>query len=300
MVTDYAGLAAEVPGGPLPPIHMEISPHAVNFTTNNIVVGTYVRNDPWKPHFHPLRTPEGDLVTLAVPWDHRHHKGLMFALRTDAGNFWEEQQLDGASESPGREIEASLTRVDLGNSCGFRQVLNWTTGSQTVFSETRTVTCRRIGDQLVWRWEICLVPHIACRSITSEWAKPAMDGRLINYHGLGIRLPRSFEASPRTVVRPGNGGPSEALDPDGLGLGIQCRVAAISGPIDGAWPPHIAEVTITQFQDAQPYFTSRAGLAYLSVGPTTSRVIDFEAGRKLDLTYEVTVRRVKQAPDDTC
>ena len=44
--------------------------------------GLYVLDDPFKPYIHPLKTPAGHTVSLAMPHDHPHHKGSMYALRT--------------------------------------------------------------------------------------------------------------------------------------------------------------------------------------------------------------------------
>ena len=42
-----------------------------------------------RPYFHPIRTLEGDLVSIYRPWDHVWHKGLSWSLpNVGPHNFW--------------------------------------------------------------------------------------------------------------------------------------------------------------------------------------------------------------------
>lgn len=42
-----------------------------------------------RPHLHPLRTLDGDVVTAWRPWDHRWHRGVSLALpHVGETNFW--------------------------------------------------------------------------------------------------------------------------------------------------------------------------------------------------------------------
>ena len=42
-----------------------------------------------KPSIHPL-TLSGHPITLSSPHDHVHHRGVMFAMKVDGVNYWEE------------------------------------------------------------------------------------------------------------------------------------------------------------------------------------------------------------------
>jgi hypothetical protein len=45
-----------------------------------------------KPFFHPIRTPDGQLLTAFEPADHPWHRGLWFTIKFINGeNFWEEK-----------------------------------------------------------------------------------------------------------------------------------------------------------------------------------------------------------------
>lgn len=76
---------------------MEIDVHKdrVIFQHDGKQFAKYLLNDPFKPHFSSLKTPAGRETTLVSPGDHRHHKGLMYALRCEDLNFWEEHPGDG-------------------------------------------------------------------------------------------------------------------------------------------------------------------------------------------------------------
>jgi len=65
------------------PLKIEITPAAARFIDGENLAGISVLDDPFKPYLHPPRTPDGHVVTVARPADHRHHKGLMYGLRCE-------------------------------------------------------------------------------------------------------------------------------------------------------------------------------------------------------------------------
>ena len=66
-------------------------------------------------------------MSLAMPHDHPHHKGLMYALRTPHVNFWEERStLPG--EVVGRQIHQQFDELtEVGEHVGFVELLRWET-----------------------------------------------------------------------------------------------------------------------------------------------------------------------------
>jgi hypothetical protein len=77
----------------------------VERTTSQIIVRVngkpaviYQFADRWKPYIKELRDGSGINVIRDSPPDHRHHHGIMFAMRIDGVNFWEEQEQSGRQE----------------------------------------------------------------------------------------------------------------------------------------------------------------------------------------------------------
>jgi hypothetical protein len=249
-------------------------------------VGRYVANDSFKPYLHPLHTPRGRVVSAAVTHDHKHHKGLMYALRSRDLNFWEERStLPG--ERVGRQRPIALT---LGKTAGaevsFVQQLVWAAedGSDVAFTESRFIACRADVDRFVWTWRTRLVAERDLDLIKSQWSSAAADGRTINYHGLGLRFPRSFGGMQTSSALEVDGAPTPFPD----AMGAIPRTVTLTGAYDGMWPPERAGVTLRQFQRGTA-FTLRDPFAYLSLGPTNAEPMQLGKGEIIAETYEIEV-----------
>jgi hypothetical protein len=243
--------------------------------------GRYALDDPFKPHLAELLTPAGHNLTLVSPADHRHHKGVMYALRCADLNFWEE---DPGSGSCGvREIISTEVIGD-----GVRQQLLWRGhgGGLETYRETRTITCRLTPDGCghQWTWQTrrrSLRPH---RLIQSPWSTALADGRRINYHGLGFRLPWVW-----SMLHPAPGGflaDGKARAPEEA-CGSECREVSWCGPIDGHWNvPHAA---LTAGQERRfTWFVLRTPFPYLAIGPSNAAGFDVAGGVDFEESYTFT------------
>ena len=161
-------------------------------TDDGRLAGRYAYDDAYKPSLHPLTTPDGVTVSAFMPHDHKHHRALMYALRTPDINFWEERQtLPG--EAVGRQQHQAIEPfASAGDSVGFTQTLLWSAedGSLPTFAETRRIACSLspVGDAFQWEWSTELTVLRDTELIMSQWSASRADGALINYHGLGLRL----------------------------------------------------------------------------------------------------------------
>lgn len=242
-----------------------VTDRAVEFVDGGLRPGLYMYTDPFKPYLHPLRTPEGHTVSLAMPHDHPHHKGLMYALRMPGVNFWEERStLPG--EIVGRQVHERFEHlVESGEQVGFGEVLRWETETgETLLRERREVAVRRgeDGKSYRWTWTAELEPLSDVRLIKSQWSIPAATGNPINYHGLGIRLSREFGCTGNNAI---------VLDGDvasfDSALGLQPQRATFQGAIDG-YP--VAPRTSVTFQQTGHYglFVLDKPFAFMSLGPS--------------------------------
>lgn len=258
---------------------------SVEFESNGKLAGRYVYDDPFKPYIHPLNTPDGHTLTLCSPHDHKHHKALMYALRTSDTNFWEEVT-STEDEVTGRERHDGFeTFVESGDEAGFDESLTWLHGNEAIFNERRSIHCKALSDQhaFQWSWETALEPLRDVELIMSQWSRKNASGELVNYHGLGARLRRDFGCT---------GGNQLLLDgvqtPFSDGLGATPNEVTFEGSIDGIWPVPKAGITIWQSQ-RNALFVTENPFAYISLGPSNLKPLSLNKGETIVERYAITV-----------
>lgn len=258
--------------------------HGLRFADGDASAGEYVLDDPFKPYVHPLRTPRGNVLTRVSPFDHRHHKGLMYALLCPDLNFWEEAP--GEAHCGVQHIRSTTINND---GASITQRLHWAneSGDLPAYDELRTISLARRGEEaFVWTWRSQRTALRDHHVMKSQWSMQAEDGRLINYHGLGIRLPRSF-AHPNERCR-GAVVDGEACTPPSAAHGTKAGSVKFWGAFDGKWTPEKGGVTFEQ-----PYgftnFVVDHPFPYLAVGPSNEQPYDVSEGATFDETYTVIV-----------
>ena len=271
-------------------MHLEFTPSQVSFCAGGKIAGIYRFTDEFKPHIHPLRTPRGHCITSASPHDHKHHKALMYALRAEDVNFWEEVPTL-PTEVPGIEKHQFFSEViGCGETIGFTEKLHWCAkdGSLPSFDETRTISCRQDPalDAYVWKWETQLLALRDLRLIQSQWSHGLPDGTKVNYHGLGIRLRRDFGGMTR----------NHELHVDGevfkenfqQQMGARPKEVSFIGSIDETWPVERAGVTFEQKQDNTLYVMEDY-IPFMGLGPTNRSPIELSAGEIIAESYTISV-----------
>lgn len=266
---------------------IDLAADAITFRGAGTVAGRYILDDAFKPYLHPLRTPAGHVVTDCMPADHRHHKGLMYALRCADLNFWEEMP---DTDQAGVQRSLSIAACATADGAGVRQKLHWShsSGDRPTYDETREIMCRHEPERraFVWTWSSHRTALRAHRLIKSEWSLPLDDGRKINYHGLGIRLPRAWAC--------GGDGWLNGAECGGLPhawkeiCGTTGPEAGFWGKIDGHWMPPAAAVTLKQ-NHGFGWFVIKGDFSYISAGPSNLEEMDIEEGRHFSETYQITV-----------
>jgi hypothetical protein len=135
----------------------------------------------FKPYVKELRTLRGANLLLDAPADHLHHHGLMYAIRIDGTNFWEEAK-DAGRQEHRRMLEV---RSD-DTSARFRELLDWrSAGSdRPILTEERELilTVDEPADEVALRWR---------GRFTVGTAPVKLHGSA--YNGLGLRLPPSWD-----------------------------------------------------------------------------------------------------------
>ncbi|MBI2431464.1 MAG: PmoA family protein [Candidatus Hydrogenedentes bacterium] len=202
---------------------------------------------PFKPYVDQLTTPSGVNILRDAPEDHLHHHALMYAVKLNGINYWEEK------EAPGRELHARWTSVDVRpEAAGFVELVQWKAPAEdTVLAEeTRTITLHRVEgvDATLLTWAMAM--RAAGEPVELTGA---------HYHGLGMRFLVSMDANGRFM--------NANDDPGELVQGSQMRTR-------GRWCVYQAEadgkpVTVAMFdspENAQPvtWFTMTKTFAYMS------------------------------------
>ena len=277
----------------MPGMRIEIDHDSAWFRTGGRVVGRYRFGDDHKPYLDELSTPAGHVLSLVSPHDHKHHKGLMYALRVPEVNFWEERStLSG--ELVGRQRHDGFASVvdegdegDEGDEVSFVEDLTWLPrdGGEPLFREVRSIACRSDpeGGQTTWRWSTEITPLRDVELSMSQWSAQSASGALVNYHGLGLRLRRDFGCT---------GGNAVMLDgvevPFAAAMGAAPAECAFHGSVDGTWPVQRAGVRMRQHQ-GNGLFVLQAPFAFLAMGPSNLGPLRLSAFETLAEWYEVDV-----------
>ncbi len=145
----------------------------------------------FKPYVRQLCTPAGDNILRDSPADHRHHHGLMYGIKVNGLNFWEEVSGSGIE----KVVETRVVDPGIGNSHGapravLTQVLHWLAPEDAFLPETTALAL------LIERRTLILTLDEAQRQTVLEWKSEFEAGVRthavtlggFNYHGLGLRF----------------------------------------------------------------------------------------------------------------
>jgi hypothetical protein len=153
----------------------------------------------YKPYVRELYTLDGFNVLQDAPADHLHHHGLMYAIRVNGINFWEETAQSG-HQIPRGELTREVRHDPRGrHEARFSQEVFWVPPGAVgtpdpapfaLLNEVRTITVTVQPDTeeiaVQWRSDFELGP--AAQEVTLTGA---------SYHGLGLRLSAEFDSTAR-------------------------------------------------------------------------------------------------------
>jgi hypothetical protein len=245
----------------------------------------------FKPYVRELYTLRGENVLRDAPADHLHHHGLMYAIRVNGVNFWEE------SPTAGHEKSVKLLSHSTGKSATglpqatFSQLVHWvagkdkevadsTTAALLIERRTLTLTVDEAQQEVALRWQAEFELGPGAQEVTLTGSA---------YNGLGLRLPLAFdhvathqnsEGTPYSTLQQGDVTPA--------------RWSAVSHAMDGR------DVMLALFgsptnKGETRFFTMRNAFAYLSVTQNLEKTpLEYAAGDKFSLDYLLTVYPQKQ------
>jgi hypothetical protein len=184
----------------------------------------------FKPYVRELFTLAGGNVLRDAPADHLHHHGLMYAVRLNGVNFWEEVN------QPGRQRHVKVLAHDTRrNAAGlpqaaFTELIHWVPHVDRAREDTMPVAF------LIERRTLTLTVDEAKEEVALAWHAEFEVGARTNrvtlhgsdYNGLGLRLPAAWDH----VARHENSenAPYPAGDKPGA---VPARWGTVSHPSDG-------------------------------------------------------------------
>ncbi len=218
-------------------------------------------SSPYKPFVRNLITPTGVDILRNAPEDHLHHHGLMFAVRINDINFWEER------ENSGKQEDLGFSETKRGETLIIQQV-QWVGPDEIgpIVNENRKIVFHHVDDSLVTlgTWQSAL--H-------GLDGKPTPTFSGTNYNGLGMRFVESMDKGGSFFNADGGTGvPGTAI--------VKSKWCAYSATADGK------PVTVAMFDhptnERHPatWYTMDTPFAYLSA----TLALDKEPLQKMNLT----------------
>ena len=177
-------------------IRLHAEPRLVEMLHDNGTLLTYpFDTNQFKPYVRELITLDGVDLLRDAPADHLHHHGLMYGIKVNDINFWEEAPTAGR-QIPQTELIREIRKDADGRPLArFSQALRWVgtnhvdapdTTAPALLVEQRTIAVtvdsatERI--QLEWRSEFAVGEGVPQVTLTGA-----------SYHGLGIRFRADFD-----------------------------------------------------------------------------------------------------------
>jgi len=149
----------------------------------------------FKPYVRELYSLRGDAVLRDAPADHLHHHGLMYAIRVNGVNFWEEVNQPG-HERHIKWLDHDTNRSTSGRpQASFTELIHWVPHSDHTLADTTAAAF------LVERRTLTLTVDEANEEVALAWHAEFEVGARTNritlhgsdYNGLGLRLPAAWD-----------------------------------------------------------------------------------------------------------
>jgi hypothetical protein len=149
----------------------------------------------FKPYIKALYTTSGRNVLRDSPYDHLHHHALMYGIKANGVNFWEEVPGCGIQ----RVIQTSEPKLlpgSGGNQAEIRQLLHWVTPEDAFLPPTNSPAL------LIEQRTITLTIDPQTHEIAVHWRSQFEVGAKTNivtltganYHGLGMRFSQELDS----------------------------------------------------------------------------------------------------------
>jgi hypothetical protein len=247
---------------------------------------TYVfATNQFKPYVRELFTLSGDNVLRDAPADHLHHHGLMYAIRVNGVNFWEER------DQPGHEIHVKLVGPRTGLDAiglprsGFTELVHWVPDGDHARTDTAAAAF------LVERRTLTLTVDETNQEVAFAWHAEFEVGPRTNrvklhgseYNGLGLRLPGTWDHVARHLNSEGTPPPR-----GGQPGAMAARWGAVSPTADDRAVQVALFARPTVKAGSNAIFTMTDPFTYLSVTQSLDKTpLEYTAGDRFSIDYLV-------------
>jgi hypothetical protein len=247
------------------------------------------RSDPrqFKPYVKELCTIRGDNLLRDAPKDHLHHHALMYAIRVNGLNFWEEISGNGVekpTEAPRAELGVSKDGLPQAT---IRQTLHWLSPPDAFLPDSPKLAL------LIEKRTLVLAVNESQDEVTLDWKSEFEVGGKTNtvalagstYFGLGARFPE--ELDPIAAHLNSDGAPDLAGTRQDVTPHDWCAVVfdRPSAPATFAMFGHSANA-----RGQATFFTMKHPFAYISATQGLDKEpLVYHAGDKFQVEYLVTV-----------
>ena len=242
----------------------------------------------FKPYVKELRTIEGDNILRDAPFDHLHHHALMYAIKVNGINFWEETSGNGV-QKPVHTAEPVLGFTETAGSklpqATISQAIHWAAPQDAFLPNAAPVAL------LVEHRTLVLTVNEEHHEVALEWKSqfevgPKTNTVMLtgaNYHGLGIRFLQELDTlAMHSLVE---------AHPD-LANYRQDLSTAPWATVSFAPPGHPATIALvghpTNARGDTTYFSMLTPFAYLSATQALDKEpLVYHSGDKWELNYLV-------------
>jgi hypothetical protein len=253
----------------------------------------------FKPYVKELRTIKGDNILRDAPFDHLHHHALMYAIKVNGINFWEEVSGNGV-QKPVQTPEPVLSFADSEGSklprAKISQELHWVAPQDAFLPNNAPVAL------LVEHRTLVLTVNEKQQEVALEWKSQFEVGPVTNtvtltganYHGLGMRFLQ--ELDPLAVHSLAGTRPDLANNQQGISAAPWATVSfsAPSQPATIALAGHP-----TNARGDATYFSMLTPFAYLSATQALDKEpLIYYSGDKWELNYLILLYP-EAKPSDT-
>lgn len=249
----------------------------------------------FKPYVKALYTLKGDNILRDSPFDHLHHHALMYGIRVNGINFWEEVSGCGVQKPVDSPEPQAGTGPGGRPQVTIRQTIHWVAAEDAFLPDSAKVAL------VVEQRTLVLAVDPATAEVALEWKSHFQVGGKTNrveltganYHGLGMRFQQSLDA----LAVHSLAGTRPDLSNNRQDLSA-ARWAAVSFDLPG----HPATVVLAghpaNARGDATYFSMLTPFAYLSATQALDKEpLVYQAGDSFDLSYLVLVYPESKVPE---
>lgn len=244
-----------------------------------------------KPHFHPLATVDGEVLTGFQPADHPWHRGLWWSWKYINGvNYWEENRTTGLSAGLTRLVRAEVVPADDFSATAHLEIHYHPPGEATLLAETRHLTISAPDANGTYNigWKSTFSTDSEAisldRTLPPHLGGPNHGG----YAGLSLRLAKDLDESFAFHTRHG---PTTAADAHGK----PAPWIGINGPRGGI---AIFDHPENPCRKAPWYAHNSEHMCFFSPSPLFNEPLDLCAGTILTFNYRVLIHSKPMPPAD--